>query len=67
MTKTQHCLFYAASLDGSIITYSAHYDRDLGNGRARLFVRLDDGSETPMEGDQCAPTQPTAGCWSELP
>jgi hypothetical protein len=67
MTKGQHCLFYAASLDGSLDIYAAHYDRDLGNGRARLFVRLDDGSEMPMEGDHCDPTQRTAGCWSELP
>mgnify|MGYP000660132444 CR=1 FL=1 len=51
---------------GEIKAHSAHYDADIGDGTHRLFVRLDDGSEVPLDGPQCDPAQPTAGCWSEV-
>jgi len=66
MTKGQNIYFHALGAEG-LVTYAAHYDRDLGDGTHRLFVRLDDGSEVPLEGPQCDPAQPTAGHWSEIP
>lgn len=67
MIKGQHCYFYAQPIDGHLVTYAAHYDRDNGDGTHRAFARLDDGSEVPVDGPQCDPAAPTAGCWSVLP
>lgn len=64
MRLGDHCHFYASSLDGSLVTYAAHYNRDNGDGTSRLWVRLDDGSETPLDGPQCSPDAPVAGHWS---
>jgi hypothetical protein len=67
MYQGQHCLFYTQPpFGGDVVTRAAHYDRDLGDGTHRLFVRLDDGSEVPIEGPQCDPATPTAGHWSEI-
>lgn len=67
MIKGQHCYFYAQPIEGPLVTYAAHYDRDNGDGTHRAFARLDDGSEVPVDGPQCDPAAPIAGCWSELP
>jgi hypothetical protein len=68
MYKGKHAFWYAQMpFGGPLVTRAAHYDRDLGDGTHRLFVRLDDGSEIPLEGPQCDPAQPTAGHWSEVP
>ena len=67
MYQGKHCLCYAQPLEGALITRAAHYDRDNGDGTHRVFARLDDGSEVPVDGPQCDPAQPTTGCWSELP
>lgn len=64
MIKGQHAYWYAGD---PLITYAAHYDHDNSDGTHRLFVRLDDGSEVPLDGPQCDPGTPTAGCWSVLP
>jgi hypothetical protein len=67
MYQGQHCLFYAQMpFGGALVTRAAHYDKDNGDGTHRLFVRLDDGSEIPLEGPQCDPATPTAGHWSEI-
>lgn len=68
MRLGQHCIWYAGAFGGGdVVTHAAHYDRDLGDGTHRLFVRLCDGSEVPIEGPQCDPATPTAGHWSEIP
>ena len=66
MTKGQHVYFYAIGADG-LVTYAAHYDHDHGDGTHRVFVRLDDGSEVPLDGPQCDPASPVAGSWSVIP
>ena len=65
MYNGKHAFWYAQMPFGDLITRAAHYDRDLGDGTHRLFVRLDDASEVPLDGPQCDPAQPTAGHWSE--
>jgi len=68
MYQGQHALFYTQPpFGGALVTRAAHYDRNNGDGTHRLFVRLDDGSEVPLDGPQCDPAQPTAGHWSEVP
>lgn len=68
MKLGDHCLFYTRPpFGGDLTTWAAHFDRDLGDGTSRLWVRLDDGSEMPMVGAHCDPGTPTAGCWSEVP
>ena len=67
MYQGKHCLFYTRPpFGGDIVTRAAHYDRDNGDGTHRVFVRLDDGSNVPLDGPQCDPAQPTAGHWSEI-
>ena len=66
MYQGKHCLFYTQPpFGGTLVMRAAHYDRDNGDGTHRLFVRLDDGSNVPLDGPQCDPAQPTAGHWSE--
>lgn len=67
MRLGDHCYFYASTFGAPIVTHAAHYDRDLGDGTSRLWVRLDDGSEVPLSGPQCDPATPTAGHWSIVP
>ena len=67
MRLGDHCYYYASTFGAPIVTHAAHYDRDLGDGTSRLWVRLGDGSETPLEGPQCSPDAPIAGCWSIVP
>jgi hypothetical protein len=67
MYQGKHAFFYTQPpFGGDLATNAAHYDRDNSDGTHRLFVRLEDGSEVPLNGPQCDPAQPVAGHWSEI-